>query len=100
MLVVSEKATERVAQMLDDVRAPEGVAARLVVVDEDELSMQPGRQEPGDTAYNHGERIVLVIGKDTLAAMDGMMLDVCDQDGDGLNLEVLPQPSDLFNSLA
>ena len=86
MLLVSDNATERLAQMLDNANAQEGVAARLVTNGEDGITMQPSKQEAGDTTFEHDGRVVLVIDKDTAEAINDYVLDVAD-DGSGLSLQ-------------
>jgi Fe-S cluster assembly iron-binding protein IscA len=84
MLTVTDAAAERLAQMLDEAQASEGLAARFVV-DGNDISMLGGRPEPGDATFECEGRVVLVIDAQTASALDGCTVDVSDE-GSGVSL--------------
>ncbi len=75
MLTLTEAAGAYLLQMLANDQAPEGVAVR-VVSDEDELSMQRGRPEPGETTFEHAGKTVLVLDEQMSTALTDKTLDV------------------------
>ena len=75
MLTMTEAAGAYLAQLLETAQAPEGVAVR-VVVEKDEVSMQPGRPEPGEVTFDHAGRTVLVLDEQLSTALTDKTLDV------------------------
>ena len=89
-MTVTDAATARLAEMLDNAQAPEGVALRLMLAKEEWPGFRPGHQQIGDTAYEHDGRIVLVIDENTSDAIDDHVLDAFGQE-QWLSLEPMPQ---------
>ena len=79
MLIVTEAACSYVAEVLENAEARDDVAVRLFI-DDDDLSMQMDRQRPGDSAYDHKGRVVLVIADDVVAEIGTQTLDIEETD--------------------
>jgi Fe-S cluster assembly iron-binding protein IscA len=75
MISVTEAAKERLNGLLEDNAAPEEVAVRLFVKDET-LTMGLDNSRPGDQAFDHGERTVLLIEEPLSTALSERTLDV------------------------
>lgn len=60
MLTVTEAASARLAEILSQEGLPEDTAVRLVSEGQ-EVGMQPDRERPGDTTFEHDGRTVLLL---------------------------------------
>lgn len=59
MLTVTEAASARLAQLLDDQGLPEDVAVRFVFEGQG-IASKPDSERPGDTTFQPGDRTVLL----------------------------------------
>lgn len=75
MLTVAEAAGARLAQMLDDKGLPEDVAVRLVCEGQD-IALRQDSERPGDTAFQHEGRTVLLLDGQVSELLTNDKLDV------------------------
>jgi hypothetical protein len=94
MLIVTEGARHRLAQMLDEVQAPAETVVRLVLVGEDGagedgmIVTEPGITLPGDTSFEHEGRVVLALDDQVGVLLEGQILYLDDVSQE---LEICPQ---------
>ena len=75
MISVSYTAAERLDQMLADAEAPEDAVIRFVR-DGDGFDLGIDRIRPGDTTFDHLEKVVLVIDEQVSKLLADRQLDV------------------------
>jgi Fe-S cluster assembly iron-binding protein IscA len=79
MLTLTEAAGEHLTQVLDNSKAPEQIAVRLVA-GENGLAMAADQPKPEDTTFDHNGRTVLVLDQQVAQALDARTLDVEETD--------------------
>ena len=91
MLTVTDAASSRLADKLNERHVLEGVAVRVFITAEDEVDLRLDGQEPDDTTYEHDGRVVLLLNEEVSVELAGYVLDVSEQDNE-FSLEPLHQP--------
>ncbi|MDA1001205.1 MAG: hypothetical protein O2807_11920 [bacterium] len=86
MLNVTENAGAALHQMLTESEAADDVAVRFLVVDE-KLEVRLDSERPGDSAFAHEERTVLIIDPELSELLVDKTLDV-QQTAEGLQLSL------------
>lgn len=81
MLNVTDNALEYLANLLDQQGADDSTVVRCTVQDGN-LAIVPDNEQPGDVAFSHGERTVLVVEEELSQALDGREFDVQTKDGE------------------
>ncbi len=88
MLTVTESAAAHLAKMLDGAGAPEGVAARIKVTAQGGLRLSMDNPRPDDETFEHGERTVLLLDRQTCDSIGERTLGLSRKtEGDALTLE-------------
>jgi Fe-S cluster assembly iron-binding protein IscA len=82
MLTVTDAATERIAQLLDDQGVPDETAVRLVYHQQG-IALQQDTEREGDTTFEHEGRTVLLLDNEVANLLSEGTLDV---DGENLTL--------------
>ena len=77
MPTVTDTAGAYMAQLLDEAKARDDIAIRLVLADA-EITPKMDHAHPGDTAFSFKGRRVLVLDALVMQAMEGKTLDVQD----------------------
>ena len=75
MLTLSYTAGERLDLLLAEANAPDAAAIRMVF-EGDELSFEIDTPRPGDTTFDHNEKVVLAIDEQVSELLANMKLDV------------------------
>ncbi len=75
MLTVTDSAGDHLAKLLDGPDIPQEAVVRFVLQEEG-LALQLGSEQPGDTTFSHGERIVLAMDAPIAEALADKTLDV------------------------
>ena len=86
MLIVTESAKTRLADMLAEQGAAETDAARMVI-EEDDFNLQLDTPRFEDETYEHAGRTVLILAPSVTRTLDQMVLDTIEtEDGSELAL--------------
>lgn len=86
MLTMTPSAGEHLVDLLDNAKAPEEAAVRLVMA-EGGLGMRADTEKPEDVTFEHAGRVVLLAARDVAEALDGRTLDTVETEkGTGLTL--------------
>ena len=75
MLALSYTASEHLDLLLAEANAPDDAAARLVL-EGDGFSLEIDTARPGDTTFDHAEKVVLAIDEQVSELLADMKLDV------------------------
>ena len=75
MLALSYTAGERLDLLLSEASAPDDAATRLVL-EGDGFSLEIDTARPGDTTFDHAEKVVLAIDEQVSELLADMKLDV------------------------
>ncbi len=87
MLTVTESAAAHLAKLLDEAGAAEGVAARITTTAEG-LRLAMDNPRPDDESFEHGERTVLLLDRQTCDSIGERTLGLSRKpEGDALTLE-------------
>jgi hypothetical protein len=86
MLTVTDKALELLAGVVDRAQASEGAAVRIVARPE-RWGIEMDQMQPGDEAFEHDDRTVLILDADVSESLQDMTLDA-DTTPEGLKLRL------------
>ncbi len=87
MLNVSEAACAYLSKLLSESDVPDDVSARIII-EGNQMSLQPDDEKPGDVTFVHEGKPVLVIGENISQSLSGKTLDVKDSE-EGLQLTLM-----------
>lgn len=88
MLIVTEGARHRLAQMLEEIQATEQTVVRLVLVGANAIVTEPGTTRLGDTSFEYEGRTVLALDEEAGALLEDQILFLDDTEQE---LELRPQ---------
>lgn len=75
MITVTEKAKDKMKNILDSTVNNPLIGLRLGISDSDEYVLDTDVEKPGDEVVKHGGAKILFIGKDKVGNLDGYTID-------------------------
>lgn len=88
MLTVTESAGAHLTQMLEEVKAPDQAAVRLVAQDQG-LTLKVDTESEGDTTFSHKGKTVLIVDAQVADSLADSTLGVAETQ-EGLQLTIAP----------